>query len=107
MNDITGRPFANVLQTIVKQPVVVQNKPGATGAVGTAFVASQKSDGHNILITTPNLYLVVEKNRLFGDPQPYALDQIAPLALLSADPLIMVVESQSPYKTAKELAEAA
>jgi tripartite-type tricarboxylate transporter receptor subunit TctC len=107
MNDITGRPFANALQAIVKQPVVVQNKPGATGAVGTAFVAAQKSDGHNILITTPNLYLVVEKNKLFGEPQPYALDQIAPLALLSADPLIMVVEAQSPYKAAKELAEAA
>ena len=107
MNDITARPLANVMQAIVKQPVVVQNKPGATGAVGTAFVASHKSDGHHILVTTPNLYLVVEKNRLFGEPQPYALDQIAPLALMSADPLILVVESQSPYKSAKELGEAA
>jgi tripartite-type tricarboxylate transporter receptor subunit TctC len=106
MNDITARPLANVMQAIVKQPVVVQNKPGATGAVGTAFVASQKSDGHNILVTTPNLYLVVEKNKLLGEPPPYALDQIAPLALMSADPLIMVVESQSPYKSAKELADA-
>jgi tripartite-type tricarboxylate transporter receptor subunit TctC len=106
MNDITARPLANVMQAIVKQPVVVQNKPGATGAVGTAFVASQKPDGHNILVTTPNLYLVVEKNKLFGEPQPYVLDQIAPLALMSADPVIMVVESQSPYKTVKELVEA-
>ena len=106
MNDITARPLANVLQAIVKQPVVVQNKPGATGAVGTAFVASQKNDGHHILVTTPNLYLVVEKNRLFGDPQPFALEQIAPLALMSADPLIMVVEAASPYKSVKELADA-
>jgi tripartite-type tricarboxylate transporter receptor subunit TctC len=106
MNDITARPLANVMQALVKQPVVVQNKPGGTGAVGTAFVAGQKSDGHHVLVTTPNLYLVVEKNKLFGDPQPYTLDQIAPLALMSADPLILVVESQSPYKSVKELAEA-
>ena len=106
MNDITARPLAAVMQAIVKQPVVVQNKPGATGAVGTAFVASHKSDGHHILVTTPNLYLVVEKNKLLGDPQPYALDQIVPLALMSADPLIMVVESHSPYKTVKDLAAA-
>jgi tripartite-type tricarboxylate transporter receptor subunit TctC len=107
MNDITARPLATVMQALLKQPVVVQNKPGGTGAVGTAFVAAQKSDGHHILVTTPNLYLVVEKNKLFGDPQPYALEQIAPLALMSADPLILVVEAQSPYKSVKELAEAA
>jgi tripartite-type tricarboxylate transporter receptor subunit TctC len=107
MNDITARPLAAVMQELVKEPVVVQNKPGGTGAVGTAFVASHKSDPHHVLVTTPNLYLVVEKNKLFGEPSPYSLDQIAPLALMSADPLIMVVQSQSPYTSVKELAEAA
>lgn len=106
MNDITARPLANVMQEIAKQAVVVQNKPGGTGAVGTAFVANQKSDGYYILVTTPNLYLVVEKNRLFGETAPYSLDQIAPLALMSADPLILVVQSQSPHKTLEELTAA-
>ena len=106
MNDITARPLANIMQEVVKQPVVVQNKPGGTGAVGTAYVASHKSDAHHILVTTPNLYLVVEKNKMLGAPSPYSLDQIQPLALMSADPLIMVVQSESPYKSAKELAEA-
>jgi tripartite-type tricarboxylate transporter receptor subunit TctC len=94
------------MEQVVKQPVVVQNKPGGTGAVGTAFVASHKGDAHHILVTTPNLYLVVEKNKLFGDPSPYSLDQIEPLALMSADPLIMVVQADSPYKSAGDLAEA-
>jgi tripartite-type tricarboxylate transporter receptor subunit TctC len=106
MNDITARPLAHIMQEVVKQPVVVQNKPGGTGAVGTAFVASHKSDAHHILVTTPNLYLVVEKNKVLGEPSPYSLDQIEPLALMSADPLIMVVQSESPYKSVKELADA-
>lgn len=105
MNDITGRPLANVMQTLLKQPVVVQNKPGGTGAVGTVFVATQKPDGYNLLITTPNLFLVVEKNRVFGEPLAYQLDQIAPLALLSADPLIMVVQNEHPAKSVKGFVE--
>jgi tripartite-type tricarboxylate transporter receptor subunit TctC len=105
MNDITGRPLANVMQGILKQPVVVQNKAGGTGAVGTVFVATQKPDGYNLLITTPNLFLVVEKNRVFGEPLAYQLEQIAPLALLSADPLIMVVQNENPAKTVKEFIE--
>jgi len=107
MNDITARPLANAMQAIVGQPVVVANRPGGTAAVGTAYVASQKPDGHNILVTTPNLFLVFEKNNLFGDPQPYRMEQIAPVALLSADPIFLVVQGDSPWRTAKELLDAA
>jgi tripartite-type tricarboxylate transporter receptor subunit TctC len=65
-------------------------------------VANQKPDGYNILVTTPNIYLVVEKNKALNVEQPYRLEQIQPIALTSADPLIFTVQTESPYKSIKE-----
>ncbi len=102
MNQITAQPLAAVIEKIAKQPAVVVNKPGGTAAVGTAFVANQKPDGHNILVTTPNIFLVIEKNKLYGEEAPYKLEQIAPIALTSADPLVLCVQPGNSAKTAKE-----
>src|SRR5438105_229889 len=63
MNQITAQPLSAVIERLYKQPAPVINKPGGTAAVGTAYVANQKPDGYNILVTTPNLYLVIEKNK--------------------------------------------
>jgi len=102
MNQIHAQPLSAVLERMTKQPAPVVNRPGGTAAIGTAYVANQP-DGHNILVTTPNLYLVIEKDKLYGIKSPFSLDQIALLALLSADPLIMVVHPVLPVKNAKEL----
>ncbi len=103
MNQIHAQPLSAVLENLYKQPAPVLNRPGGTAAVGTAFVANQPPDGYNILVTTPNLYLVIEKDKLYEIKSPYSLDQIALLALLSADPLIMVVHPSLPVKNVKEL----
>jgi tripartite-type tricarboxylate transporter receptor subunit TctC len=103
MNQIHAQPLSAVLERLTKQPAPVINRPGGTAAVGTAYVANQPPDGYNILVTTPNLYLVIEKDKIYGSKTPYSLDQIAPIALLSADPLIMTVHPSLPVKTAKEL----
>jgi tripartite-type tricarboxylate transporter receptor subunit TctC len=102
MNQITAQPLSAVIERIYKQPAPVVNKPGGTAAVGTAYVANQKPDGYNILVTTPNLYLVAEKNKAQNVEQPYKLEQIQPIALTSADPLIFVVQTESPYKSIKD-----
>jgi len=102
MNQITAQPLSAILEKITKQPAPVINKPGGTAAVGTAYVATQKPDGYNILVTTPNLYLVVEKNKAQNIDSPYRLEQIQPIALTSADPLIFVVNTDSPYKSIKD-----
>jgi tripartite-type tricarboxylate transporter receptor subunit TctC len=83
------------------------NRPGGTGAVGTAYVANQKPDGYNILVTVPNIYLVIEKDKLYGVKSPFSLDQIALIALLSADPLIMFVHPSLPVKNVKQLIQLA
>src|SRR5690349_14940663 len=63
MNQITAQPLSAVIEKLTKQPAPVINRPGGTAAVGTAYVATQKPDGYNLLVTTPNIYLVVEKNK--------------------------------------------
>jgi tripartite-type tricarboxylate transporter receptor subunit TctC len=102
MNQIHAQPLSAVIERLTKQPAPVVNRPGGTAALGTAYVANQP-DGYNILVTTPNLYLVIEKDKLYGVKSPFTLDQIALLALLSADPLIMFVHPSMPVKTARDV----
>jgi tripartite-type tricarboxylate transporter receptor subunit TctC len=102
MNQIHAQPLSAVIERLTKQPAPVVNRSGGTAAVGTAYVANQP-DGHNILVTTPNIYLVIEKDKLYGIKSPYTLDQIALLALLSADPLIMCVHPSLPAKNVNQL----
>ena len=107
MNQITAQPLSAVIEKLYGQPAPVINKPGGTAAVGTAYVANQKPDGYHILVTTPNLYLVIEKNKALNIESPFKLEQIQPIALTSADPLIFVVQTESPHKSVKEfIAEA-
>ena len=103
MNQIHAQPLSAIIERLTKQPAPVVNRSGGTAAVGTAFVANQPADGHTLLVTTPNIYLVIEKDKLYETKSPYSLDQLALIALLSADPLIMVVHPSMPVKSVKEL----
>ncbi|MEK7874913.1 MAG: tripartite tricarboxylate transporter substrate binding protein, partial [Pseudomonadota bacterium] len=103
MNQIHAQPLSDILEKLTKQPAPIVNRSGGTGAVGTAYVANQPPDGYNVLINANNLYLVIEKDKLYGIKSPYSLDQVALLALMSASPLIMVVHPSLPAKNVKEL----
>lgn len=104
MNQIHAQPLSAVIERLTKQPAPVVNRAGGTAAVGTAYVANQPPDGHTLLITTPNIYLVIEKDKLYGIKSPYTLAQIQPVALMSADPLIMAIHPSIPAKNGKEFA---
>ena len=103
MNQLHAQALSNVLERIAKQPVPIVNRPGGTASVGTAYVVNQPADGYNILLTTANMHLVIEKDKIYGIKSPYSLDQISHLALLSADPLIMVIHPSMPVKSVKQL----
>jgi len=104
MNQIHAQPLSAVLEKLTNNPFPVVNRPGGTAALGTAYVVSQQpADGYNILVTTPNLFLVIEKDKLYGVKSPFSLDQVELLARLSADPLIMVVHPSMPVKNVKQL----
>lgn len=101
--DITGRPTAVALEKILKQPVAVANRPGAGGAVGNAAVANAKPDGYTLLMALSSISVIPEADKLFDRKPAYSLDQLAPVALISADPVILVVHPSLPVKTLKEV----
>src|SRR5437867_7236651 len=101
--DLTGRPLAAALERVLKQPVVVSNKAGAAGAVGMQSVAIAKPDGYTLLISVPSITLLPEVDAIFGRPPTFSRDQFAGIARLNADPVIVVVNAEEPWKNLKDL----
>jgi tripartite-type tricarboxylate transporter receptor subunit TctC len=100
--DITARPTALMMEKALKQRVIVENKPGAAGATGNAYVANSKPDGYTLLMALSSISVIPEAERLQGHKPPYELAQLAPLALISADPVVLVVREDAPWKTVKD-----
>lgn len=105
--DITARPTAHVMGRLLRQSVVVQNRPGAGGSVGAALAARAAPDGYSILMALSSISVLPVADRLQGRPPSYELDQFAPIALISADPTVLVVRADGPYATVKDLVDAA
>ncbi|MBI3637748.1 MAG: tripartite tricarboxylate transporter substrate binding protein [Candidatus Rokubacteria bacterium] len=103
--DLTARPVAVALERVLKTPVAVVNKVGASGAVGMQYVATSKPDGYTLLLALSSISIIPEENKLYERESPYQVNQFVPLALISADPTILVVRAESPWKTAKEFIE--
>lgn len=103
--DLTARPVAAAMEKVLKNPVVVVNKTGAAGAVGMAYVATAKPDGYTLLLSLSSISIIPEADKLFDRKPAYTMDQLVPLALISADPTILVVHAERPWKSVKELVE--
>jgi tripartite-type tricarboxylate transporter receptor subunit TctC len=100
--DLTGRPLAAALEKVLKNPVGLVNRQGAAGAVGMQSVAVSKPDGYTLLVALSSISIIPEADKLFDRQPAYTVDQFAPIALLTADPTVLVVRAESPWKTAKE-----
>jgi tripartite-type tricarboxylate transporter receptor subunit TctC len=105
--DLTARPVAASMEKVLKNPVAVVNKTGAAGAVGMQFVATSKPDGYTLLLALSSISIIPEADRIFDRQPAYTVDQFAPIALISADPTILVVRAESPWKTMELLSHAA
>src|SRR5919198_2544176 len=103
--DLTARPVAAAMEKVLRNPVGVVNKTGAAGAVGMQFVATSKPDGYTLLLALSSISIIPEADKLFGRPPAFTVDQFAPIALISADPTILVVRAESPWKTARDFIE--
>jgi tripartite-type tricarboxylate transporter receptor subunit TctC len=100
--DITARPTALTMEKVLKQRVIVENRPGAAGATGNAYVANAKPDGYTVLMALSSVSVIPEAERLNGRKAPYELAQFAPIALISADPVVLVVRDEAPWKNVQE-----
>ena len=98
-NDFLARLFAEQLQPRLGQPVVVENKPGAGGNVGTEFVAKQPADGYTVLISS-NTHVV---NLNFFPKLPYdPIKDFEPISLVATIPFVFAVNANLPAKTVQE-----
>jgi tripartite-type tricarboxylate transporter receptor subunit TctC len=91
--DALARIMAPYLQKIWGQPVVVENRPGASGHIGAEFVANAPPDGHTLLMSSTAS--LTEKN----------VSQFAPLTLVSASPYVITTNPKVPATNVRELVE--
>jgi tripartite-type tricarboxylate transporter receptor subunit TctC len=103
--DMFGRAIAFALQNALNSPTLVENRPGAGGNIGMAYVARSKPDGYTLglgTIGTQSINQYLYNNMAF-DP---ARD-LVPIALVSTTPNVLAVSAKSPYKTLKDVMAAA
>ena len=105
--DIVGRPLAAQMEKTLKQPIVVVNRTGAGGAVGMASVAKAAPDGYTILMGLSSISIFPVSDRINGKTPSYEMKDFAPIALITADPTVLVVSADSPWKNLKEFVESA
>lgn len=103
--DVVARPFAAVMEPLMKQPVVIETKAGAAGAVGAQFAANAKPDGYTMLIHIVSISGFAEVDKLFGRQPKFTRADFIPIARFTAGPMALLVNDQTPYKTLKELVD--
>ena len=105
--DITARPVAEAMGRFLKQPVIVENRAGAGGGVGMAFVAKARPDGYTILMALSSVSIIPEADRILEREPMFQLAQLVPIARFTADPTVLAVRADSPWKSASDMLEAA
>ncbi|SDD33502.1 putative tricarboxylic transport membrane protein [Variovorax sp. CF079] len=103
--DTTARMISEPIAQKLGQPIVIDNRGGAGGNIGTELAARMKPDGYNLLMgsISPNAVNIHLYSKLGFDP----IKDFAPIVYVSNVPNILVVPASSPAKTAKELIEVA
>ena len=103
-SDVAARIVAQKLSERLMQSVIVENRPGSAGNIGAELVAKSTPDGYTLLLSTislsinPSLYA-----KLAYDP----IKDFSPISMISSTPFLLVVNTKSPFKTAKDFLESA
>ncbi|MBU4611495.1 tripartite tricarboxylate transporter substrate binding protein [Achromobacter sp. GG226] len=97
--DLLARTLGNQMAQDLGQPVVIENKAGANGIIGTAEVARSKPDGYTMLLSTDSSMVL---NKLLYTKLPYDPDRLTPVALLSDLPVVLVVNADLPVNNLEE-----
>ncbi|MSQ70374.1 MAG: tripartite tricarboxylate transporter substrate binding protein [Betaproteobacteria bacterium] len=103
--DITARPLAPPMAKALGQNVVIENRAGAGGAIGHAYLARARPDGYTLMMALSSVVIIPESEKVSGRQPSYTMSQFAPIALVSADPTVLLVRADAPWKTVRELIE--
>jgi tripartite-type tricarboxylate transporter receptor subunit TctC len=105
--DTVARPVAEALAKELKQTVVVENRAGAGGATGIAAASRAAPDGHTLLMSLSSISILPEADALFGRKPAFTLSQFTPIARFTAEPTVLVVRAEAPWKTLADFVAAA
>ncbi|WP_353210711.1 tripartite tricarboxylate transporter substrate binding protein [Rhodovarius sp.] len=97
--DVFARLLAEIIGTSLGQPIVVENRPGASSTIGTQFVAEQRADGTTLLFTA-NAPITAAPHVM---TTRYTLDQLDPMFIVGHTGFTLCVRQDSPITTAQEL----
>ncbi|MBL0944653.1 MAG: tripartite tricarboxylate transporter substrate binding protein [Hydrogenophaga sp.] len=97
--DVVGRPVAEAMARHLNQSVVVVNRAGAGGGIGMAQVAKAAPDGYTVLMALSSLVVLPEADRILQRAPMFEINQLIPIARMTADPTVLVVRADSPWKT--------
>lgn len=99
--DLAARAYAQALQNVTGKSVVVINKPGASGSIGTLYASQQPADGYNILFSaeTPGTFQVMGVSDI-------AFESFEGISMMCEDTKVIVVKGDSKYKTIDDLVAA-
>ena len=103
--DMVARQIAERLSASMGQPVIVENKPGATGTIGSQMVVNAEPDGYTLLLMSATVHAVspnLKKNFPFE-----SIDDFAVVSQVVSFPYLMVVSADSPYKSVADVTAAA
>ncbi|HYF18462.1 MAG TPA: tripartite tricarboxylate transporter substrate binding protein, partial [Ramlibacter sp.] len=103
--DIVARPVAEAMSRDLGQPVVIENKGGAGGGIGMGQVAKAAPDGYTILMALSSYSVLPEADTLLGRTPMYTFGSLRPIARFTADPTVLAVRADAPWKTVKEFVE--
>jgi tripartite-type tricarboxylate transporter receptor subunit TctC len=99
--DLVGRILSQRLSEVLKQQVVVENRAGASGAIGADIIAKAPADGHSLLLASPAEVMV---GPISGQKTPYNPEKdFLPIALVGETPLVIVAHPSLPVNNVSEL----
>ena len=104
--DTVARPVAEALARELKQPVIVENKVGAGGALGIGAAARAAADGYTLLLSLSSISILPEADAILARKPAFALKQFTPIARFTADPTVLVVRADAPWKSLAEFVAA-
>jgi len=100
--DTVARPVAEALGRELKQTVVVENRAGAGGATGIGAASRAPADGYTVLLSLSSISILPEADAILGRKPAFTLNQFKPIARFTADPTVLVVRGDAPWKTLAE-----
>jgi tripartite-type tricarboxylate transporter receptor subunit TctC len=100
--DIVARPAAEAMSRVLATPIVIENKAGAGGGIGMGYAAKAKPDGYTLLLALSSISILPEADKITGRSPMYQLDAFVPIARLTADPTVLAVRADSPWRTVAE-----